>query len=152
MTPCSGIALTAECAASQRRYREAFAEVVQASWSRRLTAQNRFDTGRFLSRLDILGDLPELSAGFTHVSESLLINTSPFLRAGKFLKGFTGLKYLTIRGIRQDAFPIETFQMRSLISLTLDDCNLRLSKATAGKGWPIWKVLENWSWTIIPWA
>ncbi|EJM60154.1 leucine-rich repeat domain-containing protein [Pseudomonas sp. GM48] len=128
--PLSGIALTAEGAASQRRYREAFADVVQASWSRRLTAQNRFDTGRFFSKLDILGDLPELSADFSHVSEFLLINTSPFLSAGKFLKGFTGLKYLTIRGVRLDGFPIETFQMRSLISLTLDDCNLRLSEAT----------------------
>lgn len=131
LDPQTGAALTAGDIATQKRNREAFAEVIQASWSRRLTVANPFDTGRFFSKLDILGDLPQLSAEFSHVSEFLLINQGRFLRGDAFLKSFPGLKFLTMRGIRLDSFPAETFQMRSLISLTLEDCNLRLTEATA---------------------
>jgi hypothetical protein len=129
--PVTGVALTAEESAAQKRYRALFTQVVQASWSRKLTTDNRFDTGRFFSKLDIIGDLPGLSADFSHISEFLLVNSSSCLRGGNFLKNFPGLKFLTMRGIRLDTFPVETFQMRELISLALDDCNLRLSEATA---------------------
>jgi Leucine-rich repeat (LRR) protein len=60
-----------------------------------------------------------------------LINSSGHLQAGKFLENFPGLQFLTMRGIRLDAFPVETFQMRRLTVLSLDSCNLRLSEATA---------------------
>jgi hypothetical protein len=128
--PETGAVMSAEETATQKSNREAFVEVVQASWSRRLTADNRFDTGRFFSKLDILGDLPELSADFSHATEFILINRSPFLRGDGFLKGFSGLKFLTMRGIHLDSFPVETFQMRSLISLSLENCDLRLTEAT----------------------
>jgi len=129
--PLTDVALTAEVSAVQRRNRASFIEVVKACWSRQLTAENRFDTRRFFSKLDIIGDLPELSADFSHVSEFLLVNNSDYLKAGSFLKNFPGLEFLTIRGVRLDSFPVETFQMRSLVSLTLDNCNLHLTQATA---------------------
>lgn len=129
--PLTDIALTAEATAIQRRNRASFIEVVKACWSRQLTAENRFDTRRFYSKLDIIGDLPELLADFSHVSEFLLVNSSDYLKAGSFLKNFPGLEFLTIRGVRLDSFPVETFQMRSLVSLALENCNLRLTEATA---------------------
>ncbi|HEF4760296.1 TPA: leucine-rich repeat domain-containing protein [Pseudomonas putida] len=128
--PQTGALLSAEETSAQKRYREAFAEVVQASWSRRLTVDNRFDTGRFFSKVYLLGDLPELSADFSHIAEFILINHSPFLRGDGFLKGFSGLQFLTMRGVHLASFPVETFQMRSLVSLSLEDCNLHLTDAT----------------------
>lgn len=129
--PLDGSTLSAEEIFVQQQRRAAFSEEVQASWRRQLTQQNRFDTQRFFSRIDILGNLPQLSADFSHISEFLLINSSGHLQAGKFLENFPGLQFLTMRGIRLDAFPVETFQMRRLTVLSLDGCNLRLSEATA---------------------
>lgn len=129
--PLTDVALSAEVSAAQRRNRAAFIEVVKACWRRQLTPENRFDTRRFFSKLDIIGDLPELSADFSHVSEFLLVNSSGYLRAGRFLEHFPNLQFLTMRGVRLESFPVETFQMRSLICLTLENCNLRLTQATA---------------------
>ncbi|MHC8398657.1 dermonecrotic toxin domain-containing protein [Pseudomonas sp. MDT1-17] len=129
--PVSGKVLTLEESSVQRQRRALFTEVVRASWSRRLTENNRFETERFFSKVDIIGSLPQLSANFSHISEFLLVNSSPYLRAGNFLNGFSSLKYLTIRGIRLDAFPVETFRMRELVVLNLDNCNLRLDEASA---------------------
>ncbi|MBV7574073.1 leucine-rich repeat domain-containing protein [Pseudomonas sp. PDM32] len=129
--PLDGSTLSAEEMVVQRQRRAAFSEEIQASWRRQLTQQNRFDTHRFFSKIDILGDLPRLSADFSHISEFLLINSSGHLQAGKFLESFPGLQFLTMRGIRLDAFPVKTFQMRRLTVLSLDSCNLRLSEATA---------------------
>jgi hypothetical protein len=129
--PLTDVALTAEAFAVQQRNRAAFVEVVKACWSQRLTAENRFDTRRFFSKLDILGELPALTADFSHVSEFLLINSSGYLSGRGFFKNFPGLEYLTIRGVRLDSFPVETFPMRSLVSLTLDNCNLHLTQVTA---------------------
>ena len=129
--PLTDAELSAEVSAAQRRNRAAFIEVVKACWRRQLTPENRFDTSRFFSKLDVIGDLPELSADFSHVSEFLLVNSSGCLRAGRFLERFPNLQFLTMRGVRLEAFPVETFQMRSLICLTLENCNLRLTQATA---------------------
>jgi hypothetical protein len=68
--------------------------------ARQLTPENRFDTSRFFSKLDVIGDLPELSADFSHVSEFLLVNSSGCLRAGRFLERFPNLQFLTMRGVR----------------------------------------------------
>ena len=77
-----------------------------------------------------MGSLPQLSADFGHITEFVLINSSVYLRADNFLKNFPKLKFLTMRGIRLDAFPVETFRMRELIVLNLDNCGLRLTEAT----------------------
>lgn len=53
------------------------------------------------------------------------------LQGHGFLKGFTGLQFLTLEGITLDTFPSEIFQMRGLESLTLKRCALRLSEASA---------------------
>lgn len=129
--PVTGITLSADELAVQRQRRAEFATEIQANWSRRLTDNNRFDRNRFFYKLDILGDLPALSADFSHVEEFVLINHSPHLRAGTFLEGFPNLKFLTLRGVRLDAFPVETFRMPELQILNLDNCNLRLNDATA---------------------
>ena len=128
--PQTGMTLTAEQITLQRQRRGLFAQEIQASWRRQLTDNNPFDTQRFFSRLDILGELPRISADFSHVSEFLLINDSPSLRAGDFLKNFADLKFLTIKGIQLDEFPSETFRMRELTTLNLEDCNLRLNEAS----------------------
>lgn len=129
--PVTGVTLSGDEMTVQRQRRAEFATEIQANWSRRLTENNRFDRNRFFFKLDILGDLPTLSADFSHVEEFVLINHSSHLRAGKFLEGFPHLKFLTLRGVRLDAFPVETFGMRELVILNLDNCNLRLDEATA---------------------
>lgn len=129
--PLTGFALSAEDTVVQRQRRVLFAQEIRANWSRRLTESNRFDTGRFFSKLDILGELPRLSADFSHVSEFLLINSSGYLSAGPFLGNFANLKFLTMRGVRLEEFPSETYRMRQLVSLNFEHCNLRLDTAGA---------------------
>lgn len=129
--PVSGVTLTPEEVAVQRQRRSEFAAEVQANWSRRLTRNNPINRQKFFFKLDILGELPELSADFSHVSEFILINHSPYLKAGRFIDGFPALQYLTLRGVRLEAFPVQTFRLRELVILNLDNCNLRLDEASA---------------------
>jgi hypothetical protein len=128
--PDSGQALSVEETHIQRKRRDQFSQEIQASWSRRLTDNNRFDKERFFSKLDILGSLPTLSAEFSQVREFLLINTSACLKAGNFLQGFPNLKFLTMSGLRLEVFPAEAFRMHDLIILGLDNCDLQLTAET----------------------
>lgn len=81
----------------------------------------------------------------------MLINHSSHLRAGKFLEGFPHLKFLTLRGVWLDAFPVETFGMRELVILNLDNCNLRLDEATA-EGLAHMDRLTELTWRTTRWA
>ncbi|MBI3904507.1 MAG: leucine-rich repeat domain-containing protein [Pseudomonas fluorescens] len=128
--PLTGTSLNAGEVAVQRQRRTLFAQTVQASWRRQLTDHNRFDTDRFYSRLDMLGELPKVTADFSHVSEFLLINDSPYLLMGDFLENFPNLRFLALKGLRLDRFPGAALRMRELVSLSLEGCHLRLDEAS----------------------
>ncbi|MBV6826056.1 dermonecrotic toxin domain-containing protein [Pseudomonas sp. PD9R] len=127
--PATNSLLTDEYLAAQRQRRRLFAQELQANWSRRLTTANAFTTTTLEFNLDILGVLPELSADFSHVLELSLSSGSPHLGGHAFFARFPGVRYLTLSGFALETFPVEIYQMRELVTLTLEDCGIRLSEA-----------------------
>jgi Leucine-rich repeat (LRR) protein len=129
--PLTGVLLDARSIAQQRLKRQAFMEELKASWSRRQTPASPYQPHHFYLYLDIMGELPELTADFGHVTELVLGSRTQPLRGHGFFRSFSAVQFLTLEGIQLDSFPLEIYQMRDLVSLTLNDCSLRLSDATA---------------------
>lgn len=127
--PVTGLSLTKTEIESQRAHREFFALELQANWSRKATTVNPYTPSTLDYDLDMLGSLPRLSADFSHVRELSLSSTSP-LSGSAFLEAFPGVRYLILSGFALKTFPVEIFQMRELATLTLDNCDIRLSEAT----------------------
>ena len=119
--PGTGALLTDAEIAIQRQHRQGFMQALLDTATRYIT------TLEF--ELDFLGVLPELSADFSHVRE-LSLSSSSRTGGHAFFASFPGVRYLTLSGLALEAFPVELYQMRELVSLTLDDCDIRLTEAT----------------------
>ena len=127
--PTTGSMLTDDELSVQRQGRKLFAQELQANWSRRLTTTNRYTPTTLDYDLEILGELPTLSADFSHVDE-LSLSSNAGLGGHSFLASFPGVRYLTLSGFALETFPMEIYQMRALVTLTLDDCAITLTEAT----------------------
>jgi hypothetical protein len=127
--PITGLALTDDEVAAQRTSRQLFAEELQANWSRRATTANPYTSSLLEFKLEIFGGMPTLSADFYHVTE-MNLSSSFALSGSDFLGLFLGVQHLTLTGFALKTFPVEIFQMRELATLTLDNCDIRLSEAT----------------------
>jgi hypothetical protein len=127
--PVTGLPLTSTEIGVQRTSRERFAQELQDNWSRKATSANPYSPSTLDYDLDVLGSLPRLSADFSHVRELSLTSTAP-LEASAFLASFPGVRYLTLSGFALKSFPAEVYQMRELVTLTLDNCDIRLSEAS----------------------
>lgn len=126
--PTTGSILTENEISIQRQGRNLFAQELQANWSRRLTTANRYTPTTLDYDLEILGELPVLSADFSHVRE-LSLSSSAGLGGHSFLASFPGVRYLTLSGFALETLPMEIYQMRALETLTLDNCAIELNEA-----------------------
>lgn len=126
--PTTGSMLTDDEHSIQQQGRKLFAQELQANWSRKLTTTNRQTPTTLDYDLEIVGELPALSADFSHVDE-LSLSSNAGLAGHSFLASFPGVRYLTLSGFALESFPMEIYQMRELVTLTLDDCTIRLTES-----------------------
>jgi hypothetical protein len=75
----------------------------------------------------IIGELPTLSADFSHVSALELGSANGATRIGRFLESFPNLKSLRLRECNLGNIPEAVFKMSRLRSLSLPYCRIRLS-------------------------
>jgi Leucine-rich repeat (LRR) protein len=76
----------------------------------------------------ITGDLPALSADFSHVTMVYLNSESGLpMDVSRFLEGFPKLKTLSIRDFHLGDIPEAIFRMGELTSLNLPDCHITLT-------------------------
>jgi hypothetical protein len=127
--PVTGLPLTSTEVVAQRTIRERFAQELRSNWSRQTTHANPYTPTTLNYDLDVLGSLPRLSADFSHVRE-LGLSSAYALEGSDFLASFPGVRYLTLSGFALKSFPVEVYQMRELVTLTLDKCEIRLTEAT----------------------
>ncbi|QVW22052.1 hypothetical protein KJF94_19500 [Pseudomonas hormoni] len=82
------------------------------------------------------GELPTLSADFSHVSSLVLESADGVTRIGRFLESFPKLKRLRLRDCDLGNIPDAVFKMGQLRSLSFNSCRIGLSaesvKALAG--------------------
>ncbi|MFL1526441.1 dermonecrotic toxin domain-containing protein [Pseudomonas sp. O230] len=79
----------------------------------------------------ITGELPTLSADFSHVSALELQSVDGVTRIGRFLDVFPNLKSLRLRECDLGTLPEAVFKMGRLRSLSLYDCRITLSAESA---------------------
>lgn len=115
--------------------RDEFKSTVEQAW-RRETAQDDFNPGaepshELILSLVISGELPTLSADFSHVSHLYLHSYAGQTSVTDgFLRCFPKLKGLTIRDYRLGKIPHAVFNMGELTALVLPDCRISLTAET----------------------
>lgn len=112
-----------------RQNRRLLAQEIQRSWRRQ--SDRDFDapegTDRYTLRFaePVPGDLPNLTADFSHVSVLVLEGNHAAHGVPGFLQRFTGLSRLELRHFSLDTLPDAIGQMVDLEALILSDCNIR---------------------------
>ncbi|WPN97065.1 dermonecrotic toxin domain-containing protein [Pseudomonas sp. MUP55] len=125
--PTSGIALAPADYRAARHNRALFAQRVERCW-RREPNGTPIETLSFAD--PIPGDLPELSADFSHVS-TLKLNGSPSSRGvERFLQQFGQLQTLDLRNFPLQTLPEVIATMPRLQQLRLRNCALTLTPAS----------------------
>lgn len=79
----------------------------------------------------ITGELPTLSADFSHVSALELQSVDGVTRIGRFLDAFPNLKSLRLQECDLGTLPEAVFKMGRLRSLSLPECRITLSAESA---------------------
>jgi Leucine-rich repeat (LRR) protein len=137
--PHTNLVLSESQRAAERQNRRLLREEILRCWRRE---SDHFDddlgsVSGYTFRLSqpIIGDLPALTADFSHVS-SLSLNNSAFASAvDPFLGRFPALRRLEMRDFTLETLPQTLSALPNLEELVLSDCNLVLnaeSQATLG--------------------
>lgn len=115
--------------------RDEFMQTLQQCW------QHQTDVDDFNDSLEptfdlvinsrITGELPTLSADFSHVSALELQSVDGVTRIGRFLDAFPNLKSLRLRECDLGTLPEAVFKMGRLRSLSLPECRITLSAESA---------------------
>ena len=130
--PHSNQPFTAQQLLIEHSTRDEFKQRVMRCWRRESEPDEFSDL--LLTTFDlsadtmITGDLPALSADFSHVS-MVYLNSDNGYTAGvtRFLEQFPKLKTISIRHFRLGDIPDSIFQMGNLKSVNLPNCNITLS-------------------------
>jgi Leucine-rich repeat (LRR) protein len=115
--------------------RDHFKELVLSCWRRESELDDFNDLMQPTFELSmntlIIGDLPTLSADFSHVS-TVYLNSQSRLTTGvtRFLECFPKLKTINIRNFRLGDIPESIFRMGDLVSVNLPNCNITLTPQT----------------------
>ncbi|AWM93777.1 hypothetical protein DJ564_24850 [Pseudomonas sp. 31-12] len=135
--PETGRPLTELDQQAQRNNRRLLAQEIQRSWRRQ--SDRDFDTPDGVSQYvlrfaePIIGDLPSLSADFSHVSLLSLEGNHAAQGIHGFLQGFSGLRRLELRRFSLATLPDAISRMPDLHALVLSDCGIRVDTATWSK-------------------
>jgi len=133
--PASGQPLTPEQLLIEHYTRDEFKRIMEQAW-RRETPLDDFSQDLVPSHeidlsLVIHGELPTLSADFSHISHLYLHSVGGQTTLGEgFLSRFPKLKGLTIRNYRLNNLPSALFNMGELTALVLLDCRMSLTTDT----------------------
>ncbi|WP_223413665.1 MULTISPECIES: dermonecrotic toxin domain-containing protein [unclassified Pseudomonas] len=116
--------------------RDEFKEALQRCW------QHDADLDDFTESLEpsyelsirpvITGELPTLSADFSHVSALELNSVDGVTRIGRFLESFPNLRSLRLRDCNLGDIPDALFKMGQLRSLSIPNCRVSLSVESVG--------------------
>ena len=111
--------------------RDEFVRVLERCWRQESELDDFNDSLEPMYELvfdqPIHGELPSLSADFSHVSALELRSADGVTRVGRFLESFPNLKSLRLRDFDIADIPEAVFKMGQLRSLSLPDCRVSLS-------------------------
>ncbi|MCW8275529.1 hypothetical protein IMF27_07290 [Pseudomonas sp. PCH199] len=111
--------------------RDEFVQTLERCW-RRETGMDSFNDSlqpifELVLNTPISGELPALSADFSHVTTLELQSADGVTRIGRFLESFPNLQSLSLRECHLGNIPDAVFKMGHLRSLSLPNCRMTLS-------------------------
>lgn len=133
--PLTGEPFDAQQQLIEHSSRDEFKQLLEQCW-RRETDLDDFNealepTFELVIPILINGDLPTLSADFSHVTLLEILSTDGITRIGGFLESFPKLKSLRLRDCNLGNIPEAVFKMGQLRSLSLPECRVSLSVESA---------------------
>nr|WP_256735620.1 DUF6543 domain-containing protein [Pseudomonas sp. dw_612] len=133
--PVSGEAFSPAQLQIEHNTRDEFRRTVQQGWRRETELDDFNDAAEPSHELSlalvVTGELPTLSADFSHVSHLYLHSYAGLTSVSDgFLRCFPRLKGLTIRDYRLGNIPPSIFNMGELVALVLPECRISLTPET----------------------
>lgn len=133
--PVSGVPFSAQEILIEHSTRDEVKNIIEQAWRRETELDDFNETLEPSHELAlaaiITGDLPALSADFSHISHLYLHSHAGLTSvADGFLRCFPKLKGLTIRHYRLGHLPQTVFNMGELEALVLPECQLSLTAET----------------------
>ena len=127
LIPDTHIRITPEQFRIQQRNRRHLADELLDCWRQQASPHDENDVIDLRFSQPILGELPVLSEGFGHVTSLSLDGHIATRGMRDFLRGFSGLHRLALRGFRLNQLPQAIVQSPNLTELILSDCAITLT-------------------------
>lgn len=124
--PLTGASLSPHEQSSERIRRAEFGLKLEHFWRQRLVDRPEFRADVFYSDLAFMGDMPALTADFSHVSALAFKGNNALTVSSRFLECFTGLQHLELRDFALGRIPQPLTGMPSLEKLVLSNCGVVL--------------------------
>ncbi len=133
--PLTGEPFNAQQLLVEHANRDEFKQTLERCWRRETELDNFNDslepTFELAINSPISGELPALSADFSHVTTLELQSANGVTRIGRFLESFPNLKSLSLRECHLGNIPDAVFKMGQLRSLSLPNGRITLSVESA---------------------
>ncbi|WP_322844486.1 dermonecrotic toxin domain-containing protein [Pseudomonas sp. B33.4] len=110
--------------AVERANRKHFSLTLERFWRGRNADKTELRLNTLIADVPFTGDLPELTADFSHVTHLTLQGTEALNAPDGFLACFSGLRSLELRGLDLGRFPSSLARMQSLEKLMLSSCSV----------------------------
>lgn len=122
--PVTGEMLTPGEHANQFYEREIFAGRIERLWRHRSTAHPLTRADTFSAQASFMGDMPALTADFSHITAMSLNGNKQINATSAFLQGFPRLKRLILHDFALDRLPQTLTDLPALETLLLKNCGV----------------------------
>lgn len=117
----------------EHTHRTTFARQLEQFWRARTPDTPRLRSDTLILDLALIGDLPALSADFSHVSDLSFRGNNALNNTDTFLVSFTGLRHLELHDFSFTQLPPACERMPSLQRLIIENCALTLTPQTQAR-------------------
>ncbi|MFM9382118.1 dermonecrotic toxin domain-containing protein [Pseudomonas sp. UV AK001] len=122
--PVTGQTLTPRQMSAMMVNRRTFIQRIEEIWRFRSAEKPTKRGNVLITDLPFIGDLPTLSADFSHIAELTLDGNPSLGNVDAFLSSFTGLHHLEMHDFNLEQLPLACERMPSLKRLVLEFCEL----------------------------
>ncbi|WP_246226474.1 dermonecrotic toxin domain-containing protein [Pseudomonas atagonensis] len=131
--PQTGARLTPASLREAKNNRLQFKVQLQLCWRDQTLPLEQMPDGESVLRFTrpLIGDLPEITASFRHISHLSIEGSDAVSGMGRFLEHFPQLERLELRKVRLGHFPDAISAMPRLNELILSECGVRLTEQNA---------------------
>ncbi|MBP5945646.1 MULTISPECIES: dermonecrotic toxin domain-containing protein [unclassified Pseudomonas] len=122
--PSTGSLYSTQARDLQRALRKDLGTKLKRLWRSRFVDPTDLPPDLLETRLDFVGDLPSLTADFSHITQLKLLGNPSLKMSDGFLRSFSGLNRLKLHNFALGRIPQALRRMPTLVSLKLRNCGI----------------------------